>query len=250
MGKSAIAIYNQPQETADLTKKILTVLILSVLIATMFASLSLTSAAKPSLTISPSSGCIDDTVTVSGSGFAHNAHVSIEAFKFETTSDKTGRFEGKATILGDILQTAGTYDIVAKDSSGNEAHASFTLRPKITLAPALGASGSVVTVVGKGFSADAVGDKLLATFDGKELKLEHLQNGETRGAFSATFTVPDILPSSYTVTVASQKEPEINASADFVVSALMVTPENPFGALLAVFACVAAVVLYMKRARR
>jgi hypothetical protein len=216
----------------------------------MFGSLSFASAAHPSFSITPDSGSIGDVVTVSGTGFAKYSQITIEAFKFETTTDKLGGFDDKVTIPSDLGLTAGTYDITAKDASGNEANARFTILPSITLTPALGASGSVVTVTGNGFSSDPVGDKLCAAFNGKDLKLEHLENGEVRGTFSATFTVPDIKPGIYPVTVTCQADPTIQASADFAVSALVATPENPFGALLAVFACAAAVVVFMKKCRK
>jgi len=59
--------------------------------------------------------------------------------------------------------------------------------------------------------------------------------------------VPDTLPGPYTVIVSDAKNPEICAYTTFNVIALVVTPENPFGALIAFVACAVAFIVFLKK---
>ncbi len=231
------------------SKRNAAILVASIVLLCIMTSID-SSAAKPTaqLTIEPSSGSIGDKVLLSGINFAKNSKVTIEFFDCQTTTDKLGSFSTDVVVPKGL--TAGTYDVTAVDESGRLDQAYFTVKPSIVLTPTLAPSKTQVTVAGSGFSDDPTHDGLTAAFDKKELKLEHLCNGEEKGTFTATFTVPDVSPGAYVVTVTSLKDSSINASATFNVTALVVTPENPFGALLAVFACTAAVFIFMKRCRK
>jgi hypothetical protein len=408
-------------------KKIYALIALSALLLSIYVPFSQAGGqqAAPQFTISQISGFVGDVVSVSGSGFASECTLTIELFKYGTTTDKSGGFSGEVTIPGDGVLAAGTYDVVAKDSKGNEAHASFTMRPSLTItpttlpsgavahlhgdclvpggkqygmdlilddkllqttdkfpmgvldiditipastpigehtitaapwggesasatfrvdkvgtsftitdvsnednhvegyvgdklvfsctgflpekevqicyasailataktdkegafnveftvtrtagglydlyatdgtntihtpftilpsivfSPTMAASGATVCVEGNGFSPFPAEDGLTATFDGEKLDINHI-SGDDEGYFMAYFTVPDALPGPYFVTVTCVADPTIHATSVFGVSSLAVTPENPFGALIAIFACLGAVLIYRKHKR-
>jgi hypothetical protein len=226
-------------------KKTLTILAISLLCFSLLASFNPVSAAKPKLTLNPAVGGIGDVLEVSGSDFAHSTHLTIDFFKFETTTTKAGAFEGKVTVPQDL--TAGIYTVTAIDSKGNKATATFTLRPSLHLSQNTGPAGTVVTLTGKGYTPDAVETGLKATFNGSSLALEHLQPGDFKGSFTATFKVPNLTPGfGYTVSVYQKADPTITASAAFNITPNMELPEYPLGALLAFFACAAAFILYKR----
>ncbi len=230
-------------------KKTLTLLTVTTLIICIAATIN-TATAKPTaeITIDPKTGTIDQTIAITGSNFAKNSKVTIEFFKFQITTDKQGSFSGKATVLKGL--TAGTYDVEAVDESGNTAKTTFTVEPSITLKPSLSSPGSEIPVYGCGFLADSVGNGLTMLFDGKEVKLEHLCNAEEKGTFTATFIVPDILPGLYTVVINDAKNPEVCASTTFYVTAFVVTPENPFGAFIAILSCAGAAIVFLRKHRK
>ena len=407
---------------AKKTAAILTV----VLVLSMFVTLNAASAdGKPALYISKDSGCVGDILTVSGENFAQDTFLTIETFRYQTTIDKTGTFSGELTIPGEGYLSAGTYDIVARDEKGNEAHTAFTMLPSltatpnygpagskihlhgdcltpgkeyfldilfddkiltttdkfpmgvldidiaipdsvesgdhkitaapwggnsaytsftlkdgdepyltitdvsngdshkngyvgdtllfsgsgfkadnkiriytddtlttamsdkngefktdyklpemaggnidiyatdesktadstfkvlpsITLTPTIGAVGSQVVVVGNGFSADPISDKLAATLNSGKIKLDHLTGEGLKGHFVVTFTVPQALPGVYTIKLSCVADPTIQASNSFSVSALVATPENPIGTLIILFACLASLLIVKKKHR-
>ncbi len=203
---------------------------------------------NPQIVLDSNVGTIGQSITIAGQDFAKNSKVIIEFFEFEIIADKSGDFSGKATVPTGL--TAGTYDVVAADENCNTAKTTFVVEPSITLKPNLASCGSEIAVYGCGFSEDPAGDGLVMLFGKENVKLEHISNGELKGTFTATFIVPDALPGPYTVVVSSVKDPEVCAYTTFNVCALVVTPENPFGALIAVFACAAAVFVFFKKYKK
>jgi len=130
---------------------------------------------------------------LSGEGFDFEfAVISLVGFSvfegYHAGDDKWGTFSGKAVVPTDL--TAGTYDVVAADESGNTAKASFTVEPSITLKPALAASGSEIAVYGCGFIDDPAGNGLKMLFGKVDIELGHVCNGEEKGTFTATFILP------------------------------------------------------------
>jgi hypothetical protein len=227
-------------------KKLLTIMALTLLCLTLVASLNTASAKNPKITIDKDSGCVGDVITITGVGFAHKSKLTIELFKFETTTDKSGQFKSEITIPDNGL-TAGTYEIVAQDAEGNKATVKFTIIPKIELSQNSGPQGTTITITGNGYSSTA-SDGLQATFNGKTLVLSHLEVDGKKGTFTATFNVPNIAPGlNYTVTVSEKANPTNTASATFTITPCMELPEYPIGALLAMLSCAAAFIIYRKR---
>ncbi len=154
-------------------KKIVILIAVSTLLLSMFASFNQANAATAIFTISASSGHVGDVIAVSGTGFSNNKVLTIETFQYQTTTNNKGGFSGEVTIPGDGVLAAGTYDVVAKDSKGNEAHASFTMRPSLTITPTTVPAGTVAHLHGdclvpggKQYGMDIIiDDKLLQTTD-------------------------------------------------------------------------------------
>ncbi|MCW4028985.1 MAG: hypothetical protein NWE92_04985 [Candidatus Bathyarchaeota archaeon] len=227
-------------------KKSLTIMALTLICLTLVASLNTASAKNPKITLDKDSACIGDVITVTGVGFAHKSKLTIELFKFETTTDKSGQFKSEITIPDSGL-TAGTYDVVAQDAEGNKDTVKFTILPKIQLSQNSGPQGTTITITGKGYSSTAA-DGLQATFNGKALALGHLEVDGKKGTFTATFNVPSISPGfGYPVAVSEKAHPTIIASATFTITPCMELPEYPLGALLAMVSCAAAFIIYRKR---
>jgi len=108
------------------------------------------------ITISPSSGYVGSTVTVSGSGFDPNSSVTIY---FDTTAvhtvttTATGTFSGATFSVPESYR--GTHAVKGGDASGDSPGVSFTVLQKITVTPTSGAVSDTITVRGTGFAANS-----------------------------------------------------------------------------------------------
>jgi hypothetical protein len=83
---------------------------------------------KPQITISPSSGAVGDSVTVTGSGFAASKSVAITydaVQKGTATTNSAGSFS--AVTFKVPVSPHGNRPIVATDASGNSATANFVV---------------------------------------------------------------------------------------------------------------------------
>jgi hypothetical protein len=97
----------------------------------------------------------------------------------------------------------------------------FPAAPTLNLTPASGASGDTVTVSGDNF---CYWYSVNAKFDGASIG--SFSPDET-GHVTGTFTVPSKAPGTYTVSVSDTANSA--ASTPFLVTILVVTPENPIG---------------------
>jgi len=118
-------------------------------------------------------------------------------------------------------------------------------KPKITLYPSLGAVGTTVTVTGSGFTS---GQTITLYWDGTHISPTNPTTIKVSGGtFSATFKVPTtaLADKYYTVTAISKCGE--SACATFYVTCLFVLPEYPIGALAALGACFAALLVYKRK---
>ena len=110
----------------------------------------------PKVTLSPSSGCVGDTVTVDGTGFA--ASSSSVTIYFDSTSVKTvttdadGSFNDATFTVPESY--GGTHTVKGKDTADSPT-VNFTITQKVTVTPASGAVGDTVTINGSGFAASS-----------------------------------------------------------------------------------------------
>jgi hypothetical protein len=186
---------------------------------------------KPAITLSDSSVTAGDSITVSGTGFGRSKVVTLTLGTGTTTAtaNTKGTFtEAELEIPTDLA--AGTYELVAEDTSDNIATTSLTVggtatttpatTTTITLSAASAAPGESVTVSGTGFTAGSVvtisigGASAAATADAS-------------GAFSgATLAIPATLAlGTYNVTASDTGNRY--AVARLTVQAAGTTPTTP-----------------------
>ena len=104
------------------------------------------------ITLSPTSGHVDDTITITGSGFAANTsgNVTLGGTSKSVATSVTGTFSTTMTVP---TVPAGNHSVQADIPSGTppEASAVFEVVPKITLTPRTARVGQKVTISGTGF---------------------------------------------------------------------------------------------------
>jgi len=115
-----------------------------------------------SIAVSPTSGPVGTTITITGSGFAAHAkgYVTLAGASKAVLTSATGTF---ATTLTAPSVSGGDYSVRGDIPSGGsiEASATFTVTTSgttasITLSPASGKVGRILTVTGSGFAAMAI----------------------------------------------------------------------------------------------
>ena len=142
------------------------------------------------LTLSPNSGPVGQTFTVSGSGFAANSPLlatfagSIVPFSFTTTA--SGNIPAGATITVPAGSTSGNKQVEIVDSKFNYANSTFTVTTaSITVSPANGAAGTSVTVTGSYFVSSST---ITLNYNGNPLATTpSIVTTNAAGGFSATF---------------------------------------------------------------
>jgi len=166
----------------------------------------------PIITLTPTSGPIGTSVTVTGKGFTGSSTVDItfDVISWATgvTTDATGSFSASGLIVPD--STYNGHTVTATDAAGKWDSETFTIpESSIVLDPTKGLVGSEVTVTGSGFK---IGATVNIYFDGT-LVASQTATGPT-GAIDTTFKVPDVLTGEYTVTATDGINP---ATATFQV---------------------------------
>jgi len=169
----------------------------------------------PQITLSPSSGYADDTVTVNGTGFNASSTVTIY---FDTinrgtvTATTSGSFSNATFTVPESYR--GSHTVKGSDAGGDSPSVSFTTLSKITIAPASGASGDTVTVTGTGFRASK---PITIRYNAVPVTTSPatISTG-TNGSFTASFNVPAGLAGTYSV---EATDGTYSASADFMAAA-------------------------------
>jgi hypothetical protein len=147
-------------------------------------------------TITPDSGPVGTTVTVSGTGYTPYQPISIKfnGIPVVTTpsllfAGHDGGFAGGFIVSG----SAGTYVVDVSGGGGVSFLASFTVITTGNFEPVEGNVGTGITVSGTGFVPNALA---IVTFDSVEMTSA---NVDTSGAFTATFKAPAVKGGSYQV---------------------------------------------------
>ncbi len=152
----------------------------------------------PSFTLSPASGTVGTTVTVTGSGFAASSTVTIKydgttiaTAPNPVTTNSIGSFS--ATFTVPTKSASGANTVLVTDASSNTASATFTatgVSHLITLSPTSGTAGNTtVTVSGSGFAASST---ITIKYDTKAVVTNPntITTNATGGFSGITFTVP------------------------------------------------------------
>ncbi|MGD0478432.1 MAG: IPT/TIG domain-containing protein, partial [Nitrososphaerales archaeon] len=145
-----------------------------------------------SITLSPTSGPVSTTVTVTGAGFAATSTITI---KFSGAAQTTVPAWVTTTAAGAFSATfvvpaspTGAQTVTATDASGDTASATFTVTSSMTLSPTFGPVGTTVTVTGAGFAPTST---ITIKFSGTtQTTVPATITTTAAGAFSATFKVP------------------------------------------------------------
>ena len=146
-------------------------------------------AAAAGITISPNSGAIGTTASVSGSGFVASTTVQIffdgadGALVGAEASDASGNLPPLNVVIPDV--TGGTYQIFATDGT-NSATTTFTVPSSLTLSPSSGTPGTTVNVNGSGFLS---GEGIVVGWNNASREVA-AATANTSGAFTASFAVP------------------------------------------------------------
>ena len=167
---------------------------------------------SPEITLSSSTGAVDDVITVSGTGFAASSDITIYFDGSSVTTDDTdsdGSFSAATFNVPDTSR--GSHTIKAEDEDNNSDTAIFTVAQKITIDPTSGASGIIITVTGTGFRANYA---ITIKYNGATVvTTPPTVTTNPTGYFSATFTVPAALAGTYEVEATDGTN---TATADFV----------------------------------
>jgi hypothetical protein len=177
---------------------------------------------QPTITVSPTSGYKGDTVTIEGAGWVPGSlglvTVSFNAVtQLVTTPGTGGTFTAQMAIPVDAV--SGQL-IGASDTKGNTAASvAFLISdPAITVDPASGPAGTVVTVTGQGFQPQSAVTAL--TIGGGTVLPTTPVVTDALGAFTATFSVPGLASGAQTV---SATVLAVSASSFFTISAAEAT---------------------------
>ncbi|MFC2034813.1 IPT/TIG domain-containing protein [Chloroflexota bacterium] len=139
------------------------------------------------ITISPTSGNVGSTVTVSGSGFNPSSIVNINFNDSPVRTVSTtafGDFSGATFIIPASYR--GTHAVKGRDAGGDSPSVTFTTLQDITVTPASGAIGDQVTITGTGFASVS---NIALFWDGA--LISGSTNTNTNGSFTiSTFTIP------------------------------------------------------------
>ncbi len=169
------------------------------------ASSSFTINAKT--TVSPSSGSVGDTVTISETGFKANSLVTITLPDGSTITGTTDATGSLTKIITMPSSTGGAHTISGTDGT-NTAGSSFTINAKTTISPTSGGVGSLATLSGTGYKANSLvtitlpdGNTVTATTD-------------STGSFTKIITIPSTISGDHTI---STTDGTNHASSTFTI---------------------------------
>ena len=188
---------------------------------------------KPTMTLSPTTGAINTSFTVTGTGwlpgtitgstvtvtFSYtNTMLATLTTQVTTTPDGSGNIAAAITVPADAA--AGTATVTAADLKLNSATAATFTVPGaiITVSPATGAAGTSVSVTGSGFAAYTAISVKIGNYQFLSQPLT-----DSVGAFTYSFTVPGLAPGSQPV---SATDGASTASAYFVITSAGATVQS------------------------
>jgi hypothetical protein len=153
------------------------------------------------VTLSPSSGNVGTTVTISGTGFTANATISHSGgVVFAGTAVSIGSSNIRVASNGTWSATftvpnasSGAEGVTATDSSSVSATATFTVTANLTVSTSSGGVGTSVTVSGTGYTGGGlINHSTGVTFNGTAVSIGSSNASiSSTGTWSATFTVPN-----------------------------------------------------------
>jgi hypothetical protein len=183
-------------------------------------SASTTFTVQPSVSISPTSGDVGSSATVSGQGYTSGASISVSW---------SGSATFTCTVSGSVSTTGtwscsvtiphsphATYTITATESSGtpNSATTTFTVLSSLTASPSPSYYNTVVTVSASGFGA-SVGISISIPWTSGTSTCNGLTT--SAGDISCSFLVPATVAGPYTITA-------LDASSNSATATVTIDP--------------------------
>jgi len=155
---------------------------------------------EPEMTISPESGAVGSSVTVSGTGFGDRVEIfitfdgdDVDIASGDDETDRDGSFESTFAVPA---LTSGSYDVEVEDDDGNLGTAEFTTAAvTASISANSGVAGTQVTVGGIGFRGS---QSITVTFDNTSVATT---TSDASGNFNISFQVPDRGSGTYVVKV-------------------------------------------------
>ncbi|HEV2519298.1 MAG TPA: PKD domain-containing protein [Thermoplasmata archaeon] len=164
--------------------------------------------------LSPTSGPVGTSVTVSGHGFAGGSLTAVTwspgaASLCSATTSAAGDFSCSFTVPAAV---AGSHTVTATDSSTNSAATMFSVTSAVSLSPTSGPVGSSSTITGTGFAASS---STTVTWSPSGAGTLCTATTGATGGFSCSFTVPTADQGAHSVTATDAASN--TASAPFTV---------------------------------
>lgn len=155
------------------------------------------------ITVSPTSGQVGTSVTISGNGFTSGGVIDFEfdGAAFTGVTSITAAANGTFTKTAVIIPTtsAGAHTITARVTSDPTvfANATFTVNSRIVITPTTGTAGTTVTITGSGFSPAGV---MSFTYDATPLASSPATPTiQANGTFSAQVVIPGAAAGTHTI---------------------------------------------------
>jgi hypothetical protein len=147
------------------------------------------------IVISPLSGYVGSTFTVSGTGFNASSIVTIYfdiASVGTATTNASGAFSGATFTVPESYR--GTHAVKGTAAGGDSPGVSFTTLQKITVTPASGGVGDTVTINGTGFAASS---GVTIYFD--DVSVGNATTNANGSFTNSTFVIPPSSRGSHTI---------------------------------------------------
>ncbi|MBN1643411.1 MAG: hypothetical protein JW856_01110 [Dehalococcoidales bacterium] len=169
----------------------------------------------PKIVLDKWEGIVGTEIKVSCRGFTAEKEVTIQYYSGDSaiiTDKKITNNSGECTDEFEIpASPAGANKIVAYNARNERAEVDFIVIPSVTINPAIGAVGDLVTIIGTGFAP--VGEAGVSLY-GRKVAYAQIYK---MGSFCATFYVPAIKAGNYTIQI---EDPQKNMKwIDFTVDA-------------------------------
>jgi hypothetical protein len=173
------------------------------------------------ITLSPSSGAVGSTVTVTGNGFSANQSVTITFGGSPVITSPASIFTNSVGAFSATFAApaaAGRTTTVLASDGVVSASAIFSLLASISLSMSSGNAETPIGVTGSGFGVNTT---VSVSLDNTQVAQATANNN---GSFSVSFNVPPIFGGAHTVTAS---DGTFSASANFtVLSSARVTPPS------------------------
>lgn len=198
------------------------------------ANANATFSTDTSISLSPSTGKVGDTVTITGDGFANGSAVSttfggspVTTSPAAPSPNASGHFTATFVIPASIK---GDHTVESTDAAMNAGSATETTTQNMAIDPANGPSGELVQLTGSGFAGTSA---VTLTLDGVAITPESAITSDSTGGFVGTLIIPLTTPiGAHTIiaTDASANTFSVAYTVDElgIMSVTVVNPEKPF----------------------